>query len=170
MHCEVALAGLVAASQSSDEVARFVDEDLLDELNKLIPKEVAVSKLCCPACWEYFDILSKKHGQVPSGAKMYKIRGRHSTLFPVQLPIWTPTDVVEELIIRFKQYLRSQLDTMWRNHQEQVPRSGHRNTPSFQSVSSAITDASKNSAESNLDTLNVSLPMPDNSKRVLVLP
>jgi hypothetical protein len=182
IHCEVALAGLVAASKFPSDVARFVDKDFLDELNvgipsilqlrqlthimmylqKLIPKEVAVSKLCCPACWEYFDILSKKH-TLPGEAEMYKIRGRHSTLFPVQLPIWTPTDVVKELNIRFKRYLRNELDTMWSDHLEQIPRSGHRNTPSFQSVSSATTDASKNSAESNLDTLNVSLPVPGDS-------
>src|ERR1700678_3665958 len=77
IHCEVALAGLVAASKFPSEVARFVDKDLLDELNVGIPsilqlrqlthmylqkmrlsmpKEVAVSKLCCPVCWEYFDI------------------------------------------------------------------------------------------------------------------
>jgi hypothetical protein len=91
---------------------------------------------------------------------MYKVRGRHSTLFPVQLPIWSPADVVQELIIRFRQYLRDELDTMWSEHQEQVPRSRHRHTPSFQSVSSARTDASKNSVESNSnDTVSSSMPM-----------
>jgi hypothetical protein len=128
---------------------------------QLIPKQVAVSKLCCPACWEYFDVLSKKH--FTPGAEMYKIRGRHSTLFPVQLPIWTPTDVVEELIIRFGQYLRTELDHMWRNHsvQEQATRSGHRSTPSFESVMSVMTDASTNSAQSNLENLDEPIPMPD---------
>src|ERR1700678_4338171 len=190
IHCEVALAGLVAASKFPSEVARFVDKDLLDELNVgipsilqlrqlthmylqkmrlLMPKEVAVSKLCCPVCWKYFDILSKRH--IPPGHREYKIRGRHSTLFPVQLPIWTTTDVVQELIRRFGRYLRTELDTMWSDHlqeqsdhlqeksdhlqeqsdhlQEQIPRARHRNTPSFQSVSSAISDASTNSGESN---------------------
>src|ERR1700678_3672888 len=118
-------------------------------LQKLIPKEVAVSKLCCPVCWKYFDILSKRHnGDFPHGeAEMYKIRGRHSTLFSVQLPIWTTTDVVQELIIQFGRYLPAKLDKMWSG----VPRSGHRNTPSFQSVSSVMTDAATNSTESHVD-------------------
>src|ERR1700678_3517294 len=128
----------------------------LQKMRLLMPKEVAVSKLCCPVCWEYFDILSKRH--IPPGHREYKIRGRHSTLFPVQLPIWTTTDVVQELIIQFGRYLRTELDMMWSNHlREQVPRSGHRNTPSFQSVMSAITDASMNSTESNVDEFNVPL-------------
>jgi hypothetical protein len=92
-------------------------------LQKLNTKEVAVSKLCCPACWENFNILSEKHS-LRGEAEMYKIRGRHSTVFPVQLPIWSPPDVVQELIKRFGRYLRTELDTMWNNHlqiQKQVP-------------------------------------------------
>src|ERR1700678_2798176 len=164
----------------------------LQKMRLLMPKEVAVSKLCCSVCWEYFDILSKRH--IPPGHREYKIRGRHSTLFPVQLPIWTTTDVVQELIRRFGRYLRTELNTMWSDHlqeqsdhlqeqsdhlQEQIPRSRHRNTPSFQSVSSAIsehlrtqvkatpsfqsvsraiTDASTNSDESNVDKYNEPIP------------
>src|ERR1700678_2123480 len=82
----------------------------------------------------------------------------------VHKEIRTTADVVQELIRRFGRYLRTELDTMWSDHlqeqsdhlqeqsdhlQEQIPRSRHRNTPSFQSVSSAISDASTNSGESN---------------------
>src|ERR1700678_2140556 len=146
----------------------------LQKMCLLVPKEVAVSKLCCPVCWEYFDILSKRH--IPPGHRECKIRGRHSTLFPVQLPIWTTTDVVQELIRQFGWYLRAELDTMWSDHlQEQVPRSRHRSTPSYQSVLSAISDASTNSGESNVDKYNEPISLwPDyesnveGSKRVLL--
>ena len=127
---------------------------------------MAVSKLSCPACWEYLDILSKFERQ-RGKAEMYAIRGRHSTVYPVQLPIWSRPDVVQELIKRFCQYLRSELDTMWTNHlreQEKanrVSKSGHRHNPSLQSVSSAITNASEMSTESNLNDLNNLLPVPD---------
>jgi hypothetical protein len=117
-------------------------------------KEVAVSKLCCPACWEYFDILSEKH--LTEG--IYKIRGRHSTVYPVQLPSWSRPDVVQELKQRFGKYLRNELETMWKNHlwdnslrEIGSSRSGHAHKPSLQSVTSAITNASILSAESNIN-------------------
>jgi hypothetical protein len=121
----------------------------------LNPEEVAVSKLCCPACWEYLNILGGTKKETP----MYKVRGRHSTVYPVELPIWSCHDDVQELIKRFSKYLREEFDTMWINHlrvqkqrnAKQVPKSGHRYNPSLQSVSSAITDASDKSSESNLD-------------------
>ena len=115
--------------------------------------EMAVSKLCCPACWEYFDILSEKHKQEPEGMMMYKIHGRHSTVFPVQLPSWSCPQVVQELIKRFNDYLYHQLNIMWtkngmikENHDRQP---GHMHNPSLQSVSSAITNTSQNSDKSN---------------------
>jgi len=91
---------------------------------------------------------------------MYKIRGRHSTVYPVELPIWSDPDDVQELIKRFSNYLRKEFDRMWTNHREeqgkakQVPKSGHRHNPSLQSVSSAITDASDKSSESNLENVS----------------
>lgn len=122
---------------------------------------MAVSKLCCPACWDYFDILSDSERQgSKADSKMFKIRGRHATVYPVQLPDWSHPDVVRELNKRFDGYLRSELDIMSKNYfdkqnrAKQVPRSNHRHNPSLQSVSSAITNASDNSVESNLDNFD----------------
>jgi hypothetical protein len=89
--------------------------------------------------------------------EMYKIRGRHSTVYPVQLPNWSSPDVVKELIKRFGSYLRRELDIMRSSHiwvqsfQARTSKSGHAHSPSLQSVSSAITNVSQHSAESNLD-------------------
>jgi hypothetical protein len=95
---------------------------------------------------------------------MYKLRGRHSTVYPVQLPNWSRPDVVEVLIERFGLYLRNELDKMWQAHvkrqEKRVPKSGHKHNPSLQSVSSAITNASEMSAESHTDDLHASLPVP----------
>lgn len=88
---------------------------------------------------------------------MYQIRGRHSTVFPVQLPSWSCPQVVQELIKRFDKYLRDELNTMWQKKLElenqENRKSRHTHTPSLQSVSSAITHASRNSDESNLDCI-----------------
>jgi hypothetical protein len=94
---------------------------------------------------------------------MYKIRGRHSTVYPVQLPNWICPDIVDKLIGRFDNYLREELLTMWSKHHlkekklyfsEQLERkSGHSNHPSLQSVSSGITDTSIFSDETDLNDL-----------------
>jgi hypothetical protein len=117
-------------------------------------KEVAVSKLCCPSCWEYFDILSEKHKELER-TQMYNIRGRHSTIYPVQLPAWTSPDVVEELIKRFREHLRNKLIKMkdQQKMREKLTQSsrGHAHSPSLQSIISSVTDASDNSVESNIN-------------------
>jgi hypothetical protein len=122
----------------------------------LNPKEVAVSKLCCPACWDFFDVLSEKHRQ-PEGPKMYNIRGRHSTVYPVQLPNWSSPDVVKKLIGRYNNYLCNELDTMLNNHKNEhkiFRSSNHTRNPSLQSVSSAITNISQDSADTNVDAFD----------------
>jgi hypothetical protein len=130
---------------------------------------VSVSKLSCPACWDYFDILSEKHRDRHEGpeTRFYKIRGRHSTVFPVQLPSWSCPEVVQKLIKRFDGYLLTELDNMWKDHEvvvesnllrEQIEssrRRGHTHHPSLQSVSSAITDVSILSAQTDLNDLQL---------------
>jgi hypothetical protein len=114
----------------------------------LDPKEVAVSKLCCPSCWVYFDILQGTQ------KKEYMVRGRHSTVYPVQLPIWTSPVIVKELINRFNDLLRIELERMRNRHSAASNSiSGHRHTPSTESVLSAVTSLSEVSTSSNLDDL-----------------
>lgn len=96
---------------------------------------------------------------------MYRIRGRHSTVYPVQLPNWSCPDVVKELITRFNRYLKDELITMWEKHLEMEGKKqlsqlfqdgrkiGHAHHPSLQSVSSAITDSSVLSSGTNLNDL-----------------
>jgi hypothetical protein len=44
----------------------------------------------------------------------YKLHGRHSTVYPVQLPIWTDPNIVQALNKRFSMHLRlrHQLETV----------------------------------------------------------
>ena len=168
------MAGLVAASKSTLGVKSYASDELAEELRlgrhpfyfsaetTLDINEVAVSKLCCPAGWEYFDILSNgRTGTGTSESGTYKICGRHSTVYPVQLPAWTQPDV-EELIERFDKYLRIELVTMCdsdRIKKEERRRisgstSGHKHHPSLQSVSSTITSVSDYSNASSVDDVD----------------
>jgi hypothetical protein len=60
---------------------------------------VSVSKLCCPVCWELFQVL-RRDGS---------IRGCHPIVTPVVLPETLPGLVYEELVTRFRTHLSSQL-------------------------------------------------------------
>jgi hypothetical protein len=63
---------------------------------------VAVSKLCCPICWELLDVLK-------GGSQDYSTRGHHYVMSPAGLPLWLPADVVQEMVVRFRRYLRKEL-------------------------------------------------------------
>ena len=64
---------------------------------------IAVSKLCCPVCWELLDIL---------GNPKSKQQGRHSTLYFHALPSWLPEEALNELIGRFGSFLATELEKM----------------------------------------------------------
>ena len=66
---------------------------------------IAVSKWCCPVCWELLDILRNK-------CKRFHVRGQHATLFPIELPSWLSEDCMDEMISRFKQIVRDELVDM----------------------------------------------------------
>lgn len=40
------------------------------------------------------------------------VRGRHSTLYPVELPCWLPGDVLEAILREFREFAQVQVQTM----------------------------------------------------------
>jgi hypothetical protein len=67
---------------------------------------VAVSKPCCPTCWDLMYILrgsEKDH---------FLVRSCHSMVYPVELPPWLPKDVCQEMVSRFHKHLVAQLQIM----------------------------------------------------------
>lgn len=65
---------------------------------------IAVSKLCCPVCWELLMILGNKDN--------FHIDGYHKTLFQVELPDWLPLEMVVKLTTRFEEILLQQIGTL----------------------------------------------------------
>ena len=63
----------------------------------------------------------------------FRLRGRHPTVFPVQLPPWLPHDVLLNMISRFQYFLLDQIYIMM------SPRVMHYRTPSQQSQSAIST-------------------------------
>jgi hypothetical protein len=136
IHCEAALAVFAAHLNSTGHGGP--ENDLEFQL-----EDVAVSKLCCPACWELFEILKAKN---PGS---YKVRGRHSTVYPVELPLLLNDEVVEEMVKRFEGHLRAEGQKMINNEQmmneamERMAMSMKRDrTMSSQSASSDISNKS----------------------------
>jgi hypothetical protein len=60
---------------------------------------VSVTKLCCPSCWELYQVLEM------GGA----IRGSHPIVSPIVLPETLPKSVSEAMVTRFRAILSSQL-------------------------------------------------------------
>jgi hypothetical protein len=65
---------------------------------------VSVSELCCPVCWELLTILTE---ETPLA-----LRGCHSMIYPVELPKWLPSEVVDEMNERFQNHLRQEIEIM----------------------------------------------------------
>jgi hypothetical protein len=63
---------------------------------------ISVSKLCCPVCWEFLTLL---RGETDD----FKVRGRHTTVAPVDLPAWVPEEVMKEMVERFRAIVRGQV-------------------------------------------------------------
>ena len=60
---------------------------------------VSVSRLCCPVCWELFQVLGIES----------IVRGCHPTVTPVVLPETLPSHIYEAMVTRFRAHLSSQL-------------------------------------------------------------
>ena len=55
---------------------------------------IMISKLCCPACWQLFQLLT----QSSTLSTLFTVHGSHYVLYPVELPVWLPEEVINELI------------------------------------------------------------------------
>ena len=64
--------------------------------------ELAVSKLCCPICWELLQVLRGITSD-------FMVRGYHTSFYPVELPSWLPEHVLRDMVSRFEGHLRHEL-------------------------------------------------------------
>jgi hypothetical protein len=101
-----------------------------------------VSKLCCPVCWDFFDILNGDDEDV-----RLEVCGRHDLLFMLHLPRWTPREILEKMIKHYRGYLRDELLQLRPNT---IPTPGHKHSMS----DSALSHASDSSDDSAISTAN----------------
>lgn len=101
-----------------------------------------MSRLCCPVCW---DLLAFLKGDDADLKDDLIVRGRHSTMYHVELPHHLPVDVLKGMVNRYKRILFNELNAMVKESKD-AGSSGHKRTPSLQSsggsVSSVSTDDS----------------------------
>ena len=83
---------------------------------------IAVSKLCCPVCWDLLALL-KINGEHPV------VRGRHASLSPVDLPPWLPTGTVTAMVALYRNRLLKELVAMVSSKHKRT----YSDTPSLQS-------------------------------------
>jgi len=64
---------------------------------------IAVSKSCCPVCWDIVTIFNEQTQEQGSDSEpvRFNTRGRHCTLYPVDLPDFLDEGVKDELVRKF---------------------------------------------------------------------
>jgi len=125
VHCEAVLAALAKFP------SRAAGDSILREcLRDIDSSSIAVSKPCCPVCWELLSTLRD------DGSHDFHVDGHHKTLFQVELPSWLPLEVVQKLTEKFEGYLLLQIKTLMTNHGR------HPITPSGQSAHDFSSDSS----------------------------
>ena len=61
---------------------------------------IAVSKSCCPVCWDIINIF--KHQTEQQGSSVcFQAHGRHPNLYPVDLPDILDEGIKDELLVKF---------------------------------------------------------------------
>jgi hypothetical protein len=61
---------------------------------------IAVSKSCCPVCWDIVKIFDRQNKEKRSPV-CFQARGRHPNLYPVDLPDILDEGIKDELLTKF---------------------------------------------------------------------
>jgi hypothetical protein len=87
-------------------------------------------------CWELLGILNEDEPSLSS------FPGCHSIIYPVELPRWLPSGIVDRLTWQFQDYLRKELDIMVQGDEQRdaiVQRKHHASHESESNISVAST-------------------------------
>lgn len=93
-------------------------------------KSIAVSKLCCPVCWEFMGVLQ-------GDTEDFNVDGHHDIFYAVDLPDFLPADDVTQMVKKFTPYLLSEMQKVDRNPTKKTKHSPTNSMSSDVSVSSA---------------------------------
>ena len=78
----------------------------------------------------------------------FGVRGGHPTIYPIDLPPWLPSGVMEKAVARFEIILRQEILTMM---VDKAKKKTHARTPSKQSDSALSTGSHRNGGEDICD-------------------
>ena len=67
---------------------------------------MAVTKPCCPVCWELMAVLRG------DAENQFLVRSGNPTVYPIELPPWLPQSACEQMVDRFQKHLCTQLESM----------------------------------------------------------
>ena len=80
----------------------------------LNPSFIALSCLSCPTCWELLSVLG-------AGTADFKVRCHHTSVVPTELLGWLPADVVNVLLLQFRDYLCQELTVLMEQSNRDSP-------------------------------------------------
>ncbi|KIM77717.1 hypothetical protein PILCRDRAFT_11806 [Piloderma croceum F 1598] len=105
------------------------DDTLRAHIQNLDNSTIAVSKPCCPVCWELLKLLRN------DASTNFYVDGHHKTLSQVELLEWLPLEIVVKLTARLEKILLDQIKMMVKSHKR------HMIHPSGQSGDSLSSDS-----------------------------
>jgi len=91
-HCEAILMATIHRIRNKNDLKFSL------ELHAAGKFTIAVSKSCCPVCWDIMDILNRQQG---SSVVHFQAQGRHPNLYPVDLPAILDEHIKDELLTKF---------------------------------------------------------------------
>ena len=112
----------------------------LTDYQSLNHAAVAVIKLCYPICWELLKIIRAQGTSLD-----FHALGYHSSIFSVDLPLWLPCRIVEQMVESFKCRLCNAIELLM---EQEKSKSAHKHNQSLQSDDGFTTNSSDSSRSS----------------------
>ncbi|KJA24847.1 hypothetical protein HYPSUDRAFT_200120 [Hypholoma sublateritium FD-334 SS-4] len=104
LHCEIFLATLLDDTHYGDHWP-LQQSDI-----KGYRRVIGVSKLCCPVCFRFLHLLSTQRSAESGQPSIpFLTRGSHPNISACTLPLWTPTNIVDDMNLTFGTILRKDL-------------------------------------------------------------
>ena len=114
---------------------------------------IAVSKLCCPVCWDIINIFNRQNKEQGSSVR-FQAHGRHPNLYPVDLPDILDEGIKDELLTKFSITLLKDLVSLF--EADRTVQTKHRriesNVSQPESVAYTITSSMDGSTDSSPHT------------------
>lgn len=109
---------------------------------------IAVSKSCCPVCWDIIKIFNRQNEEQGSSVR-FQAHGRHPNLYPVDLPAILDEGIMDELLTQFSITLLKDLVSLC--EEDARAHAGHMRSESTVSQPESVTYSLSSSMDGSVE-------------------